>query len=192
MNKLKQIGIALISTSLLLPASSVLAATNGSKGSQSEGKSKIDASINKLIKIDKMSDIIFSSFSPGSAPSSKSMSFCVGMNAKKTTRNYTIKLTGNHTENSTFRLTLNGSSTTASNRAIKYQINLTDNASTPNTVNDLTPGTTINNNGNGFHTDSSLSCKNANQTLAVKMTSDTTDNLAGSYEDTLTLLVSPL
>lgn len=192
MNNLKQIGIALISTSLLLPASSILAASNGSKGSQSEGKSKIDASINKLIKIDKMGDVSFGSFSPGSAPSSKDMSFCVGMNAKKANRNYTIKPTGNHTKNSTLRLTLDGSSTTDANRAIKYQINLTDNASTPNTVKDLTPGTTIDNNGNGFHTDSSLSCNNANQTLTVKITSDTTDNIGGSYQDTLTLLVSPL
>jgi spore coat protein U-like protein len=186
---LKQMKKTLITLLTVLPLS-IYAATNGVKGGDSTGSTIVNANINKLIKIDKVNDIDLGSFIPGSNPGKASMDFCVGMNKKPANRKYTIKPDGNHNNNGSFRLTLNGNTPNSSNQAINYQLNLIDSTNTK--AKDLTPQTIADNNGNGFKTSSSLGCSAQNQKLEVKITSDTTSNIGGDYQDTITLLVSPL
>jgi hypothetical protein len=191
MNKLKQMGIALISTSLLLPASSVLAATDGSQGNQSSGESQVQADVNKQIKIADMSDVTFSSFMPGGSTSTQTMSFCVGMNTAPDSRFYDIKPTSPQADATTFRLFLNGTQdpTQDSDKMINYKITLND---ADNNSKELTPDTVADNSSNGYDTDSNVNCSSSGQSLDVEITSDTSTNYGGTYTDTLTLLVSPI
>lgn len=171
---------------LLMPFG--LAATQGEVGKTSTGTLKVKASVKEQIIINKLDDVSFESFVAGSAPPSKNINFCVGTN-RANSKLYDVKVTGNHDSEGDFRLTLNGAATAKSDEAMVYSVVLTDADGTSRT---LTAGQVENNDDNGFATASNLSCTNENQKLSITITSDTSINHEGQYQDRLTMLVSPL
>jgi spore coat protein U-like protein len=182
MNKL--IKTAVLSSWLFFPISSVLAATDGTEGATSEGTSEFSANITASIIIKHLENLDFGSFTPGNAPSgSKNFSFCVGTNMSGN-KGYSLEPSGNFHNNGKFTLTLNGNDPgNDTNKIINYEMDLTHDSGTI----DLQPNVEEKN----LNTDSGLGCNNPDQKLTVEITSDTTNNVRGSYTDTVTFLVSP-
>jgi len=170
----------------------VSAASQGSQGASSHGSSAVTASVNTRIIITNIADVGFTAIEPGTGISqTDTTTFCVGMNKKLADRKYTMTATTANTGGSAFNLVLSGGLVTESTETIPYTVKLTDQAATTAT---LTSGALNNNGAAGFVTIQNLGCGGTDaQTVEISLSSyDATNNVGGSYSDTLTLLVAPL
>lgn len=172
--------------SLLISTSLVMAASQGTKGTESDGTSNINATISSSIIVDKLKDVNFGSFNPDNQPNDETMDFCVGMNSAK--KLYTIKATAPYSSGNLFELTKDNGNPNKADQRIGYAVYLRD---TSQQYRLLQPGKTEDKGGNGFSTQSDLTCPNTDQRLKVDL-SDTSGKIAGQYSSILTLLVSPL
>jgi spore coat protein U-like protein len=185
----------IIKTSLAIVPLTILpvmgiGATQGSKGSSSDGSLDISSTLQSKIVIKSLSDISFGTFKEGNSPT-QSIDFCVGMNKKVSERYYTIKVSSDYEKNKKFQMRLNNGDKTKSDNVIEYDVKLSS-----QNVSDysMKSGNMETNSGSGFQTKNNLNCSKQNkQTLKLSVNgSSTVGNVAGSYSDTLTVQVSPL
>jgi len=151
------------------------AASQGSLGSTSTGSVVINATIPNLAQISRLDDINLGSWS--GADLNGSDQFCVF----SSTRSYTITATSANGTGTTFRLKDSGTN------YIAYTVNWTDSAAA---VSALSSGTAS---GAQATSATSVNCAGAdNTTVAINVPSANVSAVpAGSYSDTLTMLVTP-
>lgn len=151
------------------------AATQGTLGSTSTGSIEINATIPNLAQISRLDDIGLGTWS--GADLNGNDQFCVF----SSTRSYTITATSANGTGTTFRLKDSGTN------YIAYNVSWTDSSSSTSTLSNATAS------GAQATSATAVNCAGAdNTTVSINVPSANVAAVpAGSYSDTLTLLVTP-